>query len=152
MLPHRLRRVLLDAETHALVTTSAHTCKFDFDLLQLSEGGRRVLTTPNAGGTSEKSEALSFEILSALLKVRLAATEMEIDYFPHGSKKTDYAVEGPDGQLFGVSVTRANNYCRCRGKDFGAADARHLLHKKLDGIIRSTANVNSHKWERQFCL
>ena len=130
-----------------MVTTLALSCKTDFSHMRLSEGAMRVLTTPNAGGTSEKSEAISFEVLRTLLRVRLTATEMEIHYFPYGSKKTDYAVTGPDGQVFGVSVTRANNYRR--GHLFDTKCARHLLRKKLDGIIWSTANVNSHKWERQ---
>eukprot|EP00741_Cyanophora_paradoxa_P005045 tig00000851_g4887.t1 len=102
----------------------------------LSTSARRVLTTENAGGSSEFSEALSFEVLHRAYNAKLVATEMEIAYYPLGSKRTDYVVEIL-GSTLGVSVSRAMAH---RGV-FTPSDARALLWKKLSGVQASTANV-----------
>ena len=60
---------------------------------------------------------------------------MEIQYFPEGSKKTDYSVL-LFGKPIGVSVTRAMKFS---GK-FTEEDAINLLEKKLLGIILSSEN------------
>lgn len=66
----------------------------------LSRSGRRLLEEPNAGGSSELSEAWAFEALRVTLRARLVATEMELSYmgdaFPAlcGSEgRTDFAVQ-----------------------------------------------------------
>lgn len=75
----------------------------------------------------------------------LLKTEMEIEYFPECSKKTDYSVE-LKGHHLGVSVTRAMKF----GSVFTSDDAVHLLEKKLFGIIVSSKNVlQQHGWEKQ---
>ena len=66
---------------------------------------------------------------------RLLKTEMEIEYFPEQSKKTDYSVL-INNKHIGVSVTRAMKF---KG-DFTEEDARVLLYKKLYGIIVSSEN------------
>lgn len=116
-----------------------------FDSMTLSHGAERVLTTPNAGGNSEVSEALSFALLERMFGARLLCTEMEIDYRFMGGKITDYAVELA-GTLIGVSVTRAMKF---QGQ-FTEDDAVRLLTKKLTGVIWSTRNVSKrHRWRKQ---
>jgi hypothetical protein len=112
--------------------------------VQLSEGGHRLLTVPNAGGNSVWSEVMSFEVLRLLFGARLLRTEMEIEY-TWNSKITDYAVV-LSGHHLGVSVTRAMKF---RGV-FQQEDAIRLLRKKLYGVIRSTEGVyHHHRWEKQ---
>jgi hypothetical protein len=60
---------------------------------------------------------------------------MEIRYFPHGSKITDYSIK-LDSKCVGVSVTRAMTF----GKHYTTFDAERLLQKKLFGVINSTKN------------
>ena len=75
----------------------------------------------------------------------LLKTEMEIEYFPEWSKKTDYSIE-LRGHQIGVSVTRAMKF----GSTFTHSDAVYLLEKKLFGIIISSQNVlKEHGWEKQ---
>jgi len=115
--------------------------------------GRRVFEEPNAGGSSEASEAWAYEALKLMLQAKLVATEMEIRYlhdaFPKlcGSQgRTDFAVEMPCGEVVGVSVTRAFAYRRV----FEEADARYLLNKKLGRILSSTHGcVGQWRWNRQ---
>lgn len=103
--------------------------------------------TPNAGGNSVFSEVLSYEILRRCFGAELLKTEMEIEYYPYGSKKTDYAIE-LFGQVVGVSVTRAMHY---KGHQFfSPKDARTLLTKKLEGIISSTQNVSAKNQRDRF--
>mmetsp|Transcript_8398 Transcript_8398/g.9369 ORF Transcript_8398/g.9369 Transcript_8398/m.9369 type:complete len:166 (-) Transcript_8398:47-544(-) len=113
--------------------------------MHLSDGGVRLLTVPNAGGTSVYSEAMSFEVLKALYQAELDRTEMEIEYCCQ-SKITDYSITIGE-QKIGVSVTRAMHYGEGR---FDEEEARRLLTKKLYGIIESTENVlKKDKWEKQ---
>jgi hypothetical protein len=123
--------------------------KFQKELLKMkfSEGCLKMMSIPNAGGSSLISEVISFEMLQAFCKARLCKTEMEIFYFPSGSKITDYSVCIND-EIYGVSVTRAFNF---RGSEFFTETAaKHLLKKKLNGIYWSSKNVvKEHKWKKQ---
>lgn len=117
-----------------------------FFQFNFSRGAVAVLTTPNAGGASENSEALSFEVLHRLFGAHLVKTEMQIHYAPN-SKKTDYLILIGDQRL-GVSVTRAMKHTD--PLDFTPNDAEALLMKKLKGIRVSTAGVDPvDSWERQ---
>lgn len=130
----------------------------DFYDVRLSEGALKIMNTPNAGGNSVRSEVLSYEVLRRCFGAELLKTEMEIEYFPYGSKKTDYAIQ-LFGQVVGVSVTRAMHY---KGpQNFTQENARALLAKKLDGIIWSTQNLSSkerfsrqilHVWAEAPCV
>mmetsp|Transcript_845 Transcript_845/g.1632 ORF Transcript_845/g.1632 Transcript_845/m.1632 type:complete len:308 (-) Transcript_845:34-957(-) len=120
----------------------------------LSRHARRVLEEPNAGGSSEASEAWAYEALKLLLNVTLVATEMEINYlhdiFPRlcgAQGRTDFAVQLPcTGEVVGVSVTRAFAYKRV----FEEADAKYVLNKKLDRILSSTTGCTGRwRWSRQ---
>ena len=114
--------------------------------IQLCEGSTKILVEPNAGGNSYHSEILSFEILSRAFSAKLEKTEMELEYCPYFSKKTDYSCKIGD-LIFGVSVTRAMKFV---GGDFTVEDAILLLRKKLYGIIISSRNViKKQRWSKQ---
>lgn len=106
---------------------------------------KKMIDLPNAGGTSVFSEALSLEILQRAFNAKLEKTEMEIEYWPHGSKITDYSCKLWN-QVIGVSVTRAFKHNGYYDRD----DAQKLLHKKLFGVLMSTQNVlKQHAWKKQ---
>ncbi|CAD5116069.1 unnamed protein product [Dimorphilus gyrociliatus] len=111
--------------------------------IKLSQGALKLLTIPNAGGSSVISEVLSLEFLSRSFGAHLLKTEMEVEYWPQGGSITDYVARIYD-QIIGVSVTRAMKY----GGDFAMDDAIRLLNKKLQGVNRSTAN-NQEGWSKQ---
>jgi len=117
------------------------------NLMELSFGSQKIMNEPNAGGSSMSTEVLSFETLHRMYGAELEATEMDIEYCPMSSKKTDYSVK-ISGTVFGVSVTRAFNYL---GKnEFTPMQARYLLMKKLNGVIHSTKNVvTKYSWNKQ---
>lgn len=115
-----------------------------FATIPLSDGGRRILQLPNAGGNSVSSEVMSYELLRMMFNAQLSRTEMELEYFPHGSKITDYSVT-LNGEAIGVSVTRAMKF---RGT-FNARDAQALLNKKLYGVCASSRAVVQETWKKQ---
>ncbi len=119
----------------------------DFNSITLSNGAKRVLFDPNAGGKSELSESMSFEVLKRLLGVELVKTEMELNYAGGAtSKKTDYSCSFMD-KCIGVSVTRAMKYNK---KKFTYHDAKQLLTKKLYGVVISSENIfPCDKWHKQ---
>lgn len=123
--------------------------------MKLSEGARRILKCPNAGGSSEWSEAISFECLQAMIgpSLKLLLTEMEIEYKPM-SKIMDFSVS-IKGKPMGVSVTRMINFRDLKKKYKGIFTfqaVRDLLYKKLYGALLSSQRVcDHHRWEKQ-CL
>eukprot|EP00005_Dracoamoeba_jomungandri_P005464 CAMPEP_0174260344 /NCGR_PEP_ID=MMETSP0439-20130205/9655_1 /TAXON_ID=0 /ORGANISM="Stereomyxa ramosa, Strain Chinc5" /LENGTH=313 /DNA_ID=CAMNT_0015344567 /DNA_START=266 /DNA_END=1207 /DNA_ORIENTATION=+ len=133
---------------NCLTSTDPHSGRFisnslkihdsvrEFDDVQLSEGGKKVKFTPNAGGNSVASEVISYEVLRSCYGAELLRTEMELDYFPMGGKITDYSVQ-MYGLHIGVSVTRAMKY----GGIFNEQDAKRLLKKKLYGVNESSRLV-----------
>jgi len=117
--------------------------------LNMSKEARKLLLSPNAGGSSEWSEAVSFELLRVLLGVDLLHTEMELEYTP-GSKITDYSIRLFGQTIIGVSVTRALKFS-LKGEKFTEEDGVRLLRKKLNGVNESTRGVlDHHKWSKQF--
>jgi len=126
------------------------SCKDDLSILEkfdLSAGAKTIAGEENAGGNSVISEVLSYEFLHRAFGAELERTEMQLQYWPAESKKTDYSVKIND-QIVGVSVTRAMHY---RDDElFTEHDAGLLLKKKLHGINMSSMNiVKRHKWEKQ---
>lgn len=121
--------------------------------LNLSDGALQILRTANAGGSSDKSEALSFEVLKCMMSgIKLIAPEMAIEY--KNNYKTDYAISRANGECVGVSVTRAAFYKRWnthveRLNAFSAKCAEELLVKKLEGVQKSTESVISPQWKWQ---
>ena len=107
----------------------------------------RMLNCTNAGGSSDNSEALSFDILHRLFGAELLKAEMEVKYVNSVGKKTDYLARIGNHKI-GVSVTRAMEGTSSRG--FFEKDAFTLLRKKLFDILVSTRwVVDEDAWERQ---
>ena len=100
---------------------------------------QRMLDEPNAGGHSEQSEALSFEILQAFLDARDLRTEMEVQYNLAHTSIVDFVCT-LCGFTVGVSVTRAMKY-KPGPEAFDEADATRLLRKKLAGLQRAAEHV-----------
>ncbi|KAL6048905.1 AAC-rich mRNA AAC4 protein-like [Balamuthia mandrillaris] len=117
-------------------TISVHSSLRSFDSIHLTEGGRKIRDTPNAGGNSVASEVLSYELLRCMYGAELKSTEMELEYFPMGGKITDYSITLYSLHL-GVSVTRAMKY----NGIFQPEDAYRLLNKKLEGVLASSRLV-----------
>lgn len=111
--------------------------------MSLSSGASRMANSPNAGGSSEKSEILSFELLQRCFGAILQKTETEVEYFPLGGCITDYTCT-LFGTTLGISVTRAMKF----HGEFTSADANHLLWKKLNGVNSSSQN-SLEKWTKQ---
>eukprot|EP00004_Rigifila_ramosa_P012953 TRINITY_DN2847_c0_g1_i1.p1 TRINITY_DN2847_c0_g1~~TRINITY_DN2847_c0_g1_i1.p1 ORF type:complete len:193 (+),score=38.50 TRINITY_DN2847_c0_g1_i1:519-1097(+) len=141
---NQLYKFVRSLDSAELVTSSFKNVRH-FGNFSLCLGAQRMLTTPNAGGTSDVSEALSFECFNRAFGARLLKTEMEIDYRFRGGKITDYLMR-MHGVNLGVSVTRAMKF---QGT-FQHSDAVHLLQKKLQGVNASTWNVSSaDAWHKQ---
>lgn len=112
----------------------------------LTEGGRRLAETPNAGGSSALSEVFAYEQLARCELAALLKTETEITYDVAG-KITDLLAE-VDGHKIGVSVTRAVAFPF--GSPYTLDAATQLLTRKLGDIQESTANVSAaDRWEKQ---
>ena len=111
--------------------------------MSLSIGAKRLFACPNAGGSSEKSEILSFELLQRCFGADLQKTEMEVNYFPQGGSITDYTCK-MFSTFLGVSVTRAMKF----HGEFTVEDATQLLSKKLNGVLTSSKNT-MEKWSKQ---
>jgi hypothetical protein len=112
----------------------------------LTEGGRRLAETPNAGGSSLLSEVFAYEQLARCEMAALLKTETEIIYDQAG-KITDLEVV-LDGHKIGVSVTRAVAYPF--GSTYTLATATTLITDKLQDILLSTANVSEQdRWDKQ---
>lgn len=137
-----LRRKVCSENHSGVVFTELRQLK-PVSQMSLSTGAKRMRTCPNAGGSSEKSEILSFELLQRCFGADLQKTELEVQYFPEGGSITDYTCEMFSTKL-GVSVTRAMKY----HGDFTVEDAERLLNKKLNGVLKSTKNT-MERWSKQ---
>ncbi|KAI9488603.1 hypothetical protein BDB00DRAFT_847561 [Zychaea mexicana] len=129
-----------DASMIVVANIDVHGNYIDFGL-----PSQRVLCTPNAGGPSIMSEAMSAELIDRLVGIRNLLTETEVQYTTKGPI-TDYACYSVStSQALGVSVTRAMAF----GRRFTARDAIRLMKKKINGINKSTKTVSNYKFERQ---
>ncbi|KAA6383904.1 MAG: putative Signal transducing adapter molecule 2 [Streblomastix strix] len=127
---------------HTVFDAPIPLCQFNFckDAIDMIE-------QENAGGNSENSEQLSFEIFHRMFGAKLLKTEMQIKYDTDSWKKTDYLCE-IQGHKIGVSVTRTVD--RAPPNDFTEEKATVLLGKKLFGVCVSNIGVREEdKWERQ---
>ncbi|HJN75996.1 MAG TPA: hypothetical protein QGF58_18845 [Myxococcota bacterium] len=115
------------------------------DVEDLSEGGAKVYTDGNLGGSSLLSEVLAFELLYRCELADLVKTEAEIEYATEG-KKTDLLVQ-IDSRSVGVSVTRAYHW---PPEDlFTVEEADALLTDKLADASEADDNVAAaDAWER----
>lgn len=113
--------------------------------MNFCKGAKIIQNLPNAGGTSVNSETISFDVLHTMFNATLEATELQLEYFPLGSKITDFSI-CINNIVFGVSVTRAMKF---KG-DFDCNDAERLLTKKLYGVnMSSKAVIKKYKWDKQ---
>jgi hypothetical protein len=133
-------------------TPTTFETRIDFGMASLdagllTDGGFRLFTTPNAGGSSVNSEVFAFEVLHRCELAELFATETEVTYTPPTSKKTDLVVS-LEGEVIGVSVARAFKFPP--GSPLLVSDALTLLTGKFSDIQVSSRNVNPpHRWRKQ---
>ena len=112
----------------------------------LTPGGRTIVETPNAGGSSIYSEVFAFEQLAGCEMAGLLKTETQIIYDTAG-KITDILVE-IDGKKIGVSVVRAVQFPF--GQPYTMTNATMTIQKKLEDIQLSSMNVSAgDKWVKQ---
>jgi len=136
---------LKDSSEPLFLRTDFASLRPAFADIGLSDDAQRMFEQPNAGGNSVASEVISLELMSAFVQAKLMWTEMELQYFPLGSKITDYSIRVKDA-TYGVSVTRAMKF---RG-EFSLYDAECLLCKKLFGVVQSSKNVlKQFRWQKQ---
>jgi len=141
----QVQSLVMDSFNGGLVINHLETVCRDPSKMTLCNGGKRILTVPNAGGNSVWSEVLSFEVLNGLFQANLLYTEMELVYQWMNCKITDYSVV-IFGQTVGVSVTRALKF----NGVFDDEDALYLLRKKLEGVNSSSYNISpQHSWCKQ---
>ena len=137
-----IERIIRNKNAQEHIQANYITMSFDqikpYKKMRLTLEAQRIQHTPNAGGSSVESEALSFEILKRFFNAHLVKTEMEVAYFPMGGSITDYVVM-IFGSVVGVSVARAMKY----GNDdmFTLEDATKLLNKKLKGILQACCAI-----------
>lgn len=135
----------LDIDT--IVFTAGET----YDRNSLSPGGQTLYDTANAGGSSTESETMSYEVLRYCTGAVLLHTETEIAYAPpdDSGANTISDLEVQIGSLkVGVSVTRM--YQPSSQGPITDDDARALITKKLEGVVRSSQRVlPQDKWVKQ---
>lgn len=141
-------RALLTSPSPALVTDHLVFVGGEvYERAALSSGGQTMYDTPNAGGSSEQSEVVSYEILHYCEGASLLKTETQIGYDtskPGGI--TDILVQ-IDGKKVGVSVTRSY---KPSNQTYTDAMVKDLLEKKLKGVNESSSRVlPADKWVKQ---
>lgn len=98
-----------------------------------------ILSEPNAGGHSERSEALGMEILSKLYHATNIISEMKIKYFCDNWKKCDFITQIKNEKI-GVSITRILPPPK-QDPDHVHLYIANLLYKKLSGLVISRSGV-----------
>lgn len=99
--------------------------------LRLIDEARYSLDIPNAGGSSDVSEALSMQYMHDKFGASDFIPEMDVPYWID-AKKCDYLMK-IKGEYIGVSVTRAISYPF--ELDYTMEKARDLISRKLYGLI-----------------
>lgn len=118
----------------------------DTDFSRLTAGAQGILTAGTVGGSSELSEALSYEVLARCEGARmLLAAEADVEYLPPTSKRTDFVAAFDE--TVGVSVARAVIFPGTA--PYTLAEAQRVIGGKLDDIQDSTANVTNFTWDKQ---
>jgi len=103
----------------------------DFEDIRFTEAAQRSMQIPNAGGSSNISEALSMEYLKSRFDVVDFIPEMEVQYWIDACL-CDFLMVLRDENV-GVSVTRAVSYPF--EDEFTMEHARQLLNKKLYKLL-----------------
>lgn len=122
----------------------------------MCEEARRVLDSPNAGGSSELSEAFSMQILHDHFGAHTIQTEMEIKYWSDHWKRCDFVTKVRN-EFVAVSVTRVATPPMNRKKlghspkiVFNREMAIHLLDKKLYGLVVARAGFMDEGYYRSW--
>ena len=141
---HRLSFV----DVGAMFSESVSVNEYEFvDVKYLSKEAIRSLNTPNAGGKSALSEALSIDYFNRIYSSHNTIDEMKVPYkFEY--KMVDFLTSIPGtttDTILGVSVTRGMGYPR--ESFFTSLTARSLLSKKLSGLVLARNSINkSHRF------
>ena len=118
----------------------------------ISEETNTILTSPNAGGNSVRSEAYAFEWLYRYKNARKVVTENDVVYFHVEWKKVDF-ITTIGSYNYGISVTRVLPF---KQEDYDNLDefVSRLLYKKLNGLVIARTGVSEeHSFESSilFC-
>ncbi|OQR95518.1 hypothetical protein THRCLA_07794 [Thraustotheca clavata] len=105
---------------------------------QLDTDAKQIYLEPNAGGKSVVSEALSMQYMHEMFQANDVVTEMKIQYWSMNWKKVDYLCTIANERI-AVSVTRAMKFPDPFA--WTIADAKHLLRKKLFGLVVAQQGV-----------
>lgn len=105
------------------------------DKEKLTEGGKVIFDSPNAGGSSLESEIIAYELLDRCEGAALVKTESEIVYDDPG-KIVDLLI-GVDGEQVGVSVVRLYS-----PNVMPQSDVTALISKGLEDINDASAKVS----------
>jgi hypothetical protein len=97
---------------------------------------------PNAGGSSNISEALSMEYMAQVIGAKRFIPEMEVLYWIEASM-CDFIMTDGQGENVGVSVTRAVRYPF--NIEFTLDDARFLLNKKLYKLMVARNSISEEQ-------
>ncbi len=117
-----------------------------FDSTLLSEGAQEILEEGTAGGSSENSEAISYDILYRCELADLLLSETEVEYTDPDSSRTDF-LASIDGRNVAVSVTRAFHYPP--SEPCVESEVASLLERKLGDVLDAADNAaDSNPWER----
>jgi len=122
------------------------TCLFHkFQDIQFIDVAKRSMEIQNAGGSSEKSEALSMQYMYHMFGAKNFIPEMEVSYWVE-YKICDFVMKLGKENI-GVSVTRAINYPF--NSEFTIEKSLWLLNKKLYGLIVARNCISKkHKFMR----
>ena len=129
-----------------LYTFSIDICLFpEFNSINFIPQAKHSMEIQNAGGSSEKSEALSMQYMSNMFGAKNFIPEMEVSYWIE-YKICDFLMQIKNENI-GVSVTRAFNYPF--NSEFTYEKALWLLNKKLYGLIIARNCISKkHKFFR----
>lgn len=102
------------------------------------QAAKESLIIDNAGGASEKSEAISINYFFERFKATNFLLEMQIEYWMTNYNMCDFICSINDERV-GVSVTRAMGFPK--PSDFTEERAYILLKKKMHGLIVARSGV-----------
>lgn len=141
---HSIKKWFNEGMVKYLITSDS--CTFpEFNDIEFIDTPKRSMTIHNAGGSSDKSEALSMQYMHDLYGVTKFIPEMEVEYWIE-YKICDYLMRYKHENI-GVSVTRAVAYPFTNEFTYDMSLA--LLNKKLYGlIVARNAISEKHKFHR----
>lgn len=128
-------------ETKYRFTVDKQSLPESFCEVSFAETAERSMSIPNAGGSSNISEALSMEYLMGKFNVVDFVPEMEVVYWIEACL-CDFLMVLKDENV-GVSVTRA--VCYPFGSEFSLDRARELLNRKLYKLLVARNSISEEQ-------